>query len=157
MRFTFVALLLMSILTEPVYAYKPAHSVTIDKNDNFENPTSMGDTLVIKVGSKEFKALLPDSPTAIALKAMLPLRVNMTELNGNEKYFRIKTDLPTDASNPGKINAGDLMLWGSNTVVLFYKSFSTSYNYTRIGKITNPAGLAAALGQGNVEVTLSLK
>ncbi len=46
------------------------------------------------------------------------------------------------------------MLWGNNTLVLFYKSFTTAYNYTRIGRIGNADGLAAALGAGNVEVSL---
>ena len=54
-------------------------------------------------------------------------------------------------------NAGDLMLYGSNTLVLFYKPFSTSYNYSPIGRIESPLGLAAALGSGNVTVTFELQ
>ncbi len=80
------------------------------------------------------------------------MTLNMKDLNGNEKYFDLPNNLPTNASNPGTIQAGDLMLYGSNTFVLFYKSFSTSYNYTRLARIDNPTGLAAALGSGNVTV-----
>ena len=83
----------------------------------------------------------------------MPITISMKELNGNEKYYELSNDLPYDASNPGTIQTGDLMLYGSNTLVLFYKTFSTSYSYTRLGRIDNPSGLAAALGSGNVTVT----
>lgn len=121
-----------------------------------ENDNAMKDTIKITVGQKVFTATLLDNATATALKAMLPLTINMAELNGNEKYFRFSNNLPTNASNPGTINLGDLMLWGSNTLVLFYETFSTSYSYTKVGRINNPAGLVAALGTGNVTVKLEL-
>ena len=102
-----------------------------------DNSESMSDTLVIKIGSLEFTGTLLDNPTATAFREMLPLTMNMTELNGNEKYFDLTKSLPTNASNPGQINAGDLLLYGSKTLVLFYEAFSTSYSYTRIGKVDN--------------------
>jgi len=81
----------------------------------------------------------------------------MRELNGNEKYFDLPNNLPTNASNPGTIQTGDLMLYGSNTLVLFYKTFSTSYNYTRLARVDNPSGLATALGSGNITVKFELE
>lgn len=77
----------------------------------------------------------------------------MIELNNNEKHADLAEKLPANPSNPGTIQIGDLMLYGSNTVVLFYKSFSTSYNYAKIGHIHDPKGLEEALGAGNVRVT----
>jgi len=99
---------------------------------------------------------LADNATAEAFKSLLPLTLNMTELNGNEKYNYLSTNLPSNASNPGTIHAGDIMLYGSNCVVLFYETFATSYRYTRIGAIDDPAGLSAALGGGNVTVKFEL-
>ena len=80
----------------------------------------------------------------------------MHDLNSNEKYFDFANGLPTNASNPGTIQNGDLMLYGSRTLVLFYKSFPTSYSYTKLGRIENTSGLSAALGSGTVSVTFEL-
>ena len=107
----------------------------------------------ITIGSKTFTAVLNDNPTAASFKSMLPLKVKMTELNGNEKYYRLGRELPTNATKPGKIETGDLMLYGADTLVLFYKSFPTSYSYTQIGRINDPEGLAAAVGSGDPTVT----
>src|SRR5688500_610871 len=128
------------------------HPATEDQSPTIENTEAMKDTLVITIGGKGFTATLVDNPTATAFKSMLPLTINMTELNGNEKYFRLAKNLPTNESNPGSIESGDLMLYGSNTFVLFYESFSTSYSYTKVGKISNTTGLVSALGKDNVNI-----
>lgn len=111
----------------------------------------------IKIKDHTFTATLYDNATANALKSILPVTVNMTDLNGNEKYFHFSTNLPVNASKPGTIHTGDLMLWGTNSLVLFYKTFSTSYSYTKIGRINEPTGLAAAVGSGNVTITFELQ
>ena len=106
----------------------------------------------ITIGANVFTATPADNKTAAAFLAKLPLTLDMAELNGNEKYGDLSEPLLTNASNPGTIQTGDLMLYGSRTLVLFYKTFSTSYNYTRIGRIDDPSGLAAALGAGDATV-----
>lgn len=127
-----------------------------DSNDDNNNDTPMSNQLKITVGQASFTATFADNATAAAFKSRLPLTLNMSELNGNEKYFYLPESLPAAASNPGTIRAGDLMLYGSDCLVLFYETFRTSYSYTRIGRIDNPSGLAAALGRGSVSVTFSL-
>ena len=109
--------------------------------------------ITIRIGGAEFAAVLDDTATGRAFARLLPVTLDMTELNGNEKYFNLDTSLPTASYSPGTIHAGDLMLWGSDCVVLFYKTFSSGYSYTRIGRIENPGGLAEAVGRGNIEVT----
>lgn len=126
-----------------------------DEPDN-NNDTPMSNQLTITVGTASFTATFADNATAAAFKSRLPLTLNMSELNGNEKYFYLPESLPAAASNPGTIRAGDLMLYGSDCLALFYETFRTSYSYTRIGRIDNPSGLAAALGRGSVSVTFSL-
>ena len=106
----------------------------------------------VTVGTKTFTATLADSETANAFARLLPMTVAMNELNGNEKYHYLNSSLPTDSYRPGTIQAGDLMLYGNNCLVLFYETFNSSYSYTRIGAIDNPTGLSEALGSGNVSV-----
>lgn len=114
-------------------------------------------TLKITIGAHDFTASLYDNPTADALGKMLPMTIFMTELNGNEKYFSLPANLPENASSPGTIQTGDLMLYGSNTLVLFYKPFPTPYRYTPIGRIDDPSALADALGSENISVTFQFE
>ena len=124
-----------------------------DNDDNNTETPEQAMTLTLKIGTSTFTATLEDNATAHAFAALLPLTLSMHELNSNEKYAYLDQSLPTQASSPGMIQTGDLMLYGSSCVVLFYKTFSTSYSYTRIGRIDNPSGLAAAVGSGSVTVS----
>lgn len=107
----------------------------------------------LTVNGKSFTAVLEENDTAAAFRALLPLTLDMSELNGNEKYFYLDTALPSAPEKAGHINAGDIMLYGSSCIVVFYESFDTPYSYTKIGQIADTAGLAEALGTGNVTVS----
>jgi hypothetical protein len=107
--------------------------------------------IVVSAGGKSFTAKVEDSETGRAFVAKLPLTLSMTELNGNEKYC-YGVSLPTASRYYSTIEAGDLMLYGSNCVVLFYGA-AGGYSYTRIGRLTSTAGLASALGTGSASVT----
>jgi hypothetical protein len=114
-------------------------------------------TMNITVGSTIFTATLENNDTAKAFVKQLPLTVDMSELNGNEKYNYLSSNLSANTgSYPGTINEGDIMLYGNNCLVLFYKTFNTSYSYIKLGRINNTTGLAKALGSGSIRVTLNL-
>lgn len=130
---------------------KDDETTPTQNNDN-ENNTPTTTKMKITIGTAVFTATLHDNPSATAFKAMLPLTIDMTELNGNEKYYNFSSPLPTNASAGGDIKVGDLTLYGNNVLVLFYKSFNTSYSYTKLGYVDDPTGLATALGAGNVVV-----
>lgn len=110
----------------------------------------------IEIGGRKFAATLFDNATTQALKSRFPLKLDMVELNANEKYADLPVSLPAKASNPGIIKAGDIMLYGTSTLVIFYETFNTRYAYTKIGRIENTAGLKEALGSGDVAVTFSM-
>lgn len=139
----------------PLHTEQPAIPEDPDGNDENNNDNDvMTDRLNIRIGSTSFSLTLKDNVAANAFKALLPLTLNMSELNGNEKYFNLTTNLPTAVSHPGTIRTGDLMVFGSSTLVLFYETFTSSYSYTPLGQVDNPMGLAATLGRGSVTVTI---
>lgn len=111
-------------------------------------------TIEILVGDATFSVQLADTNAARQLAERLPLELDMRELNGNEKYCYLSDPLPTAANRPDHIHTGDLMLFGSDCLVLFYEDFSTSYSYTPLGKMEDSQGLPEALGLGNIKVTL---
>lgn len=112
-------------------------------------------SLEITVGGKKFSAVLYENETASALVENLPLTMDMHELNGNEKYYNLPFSLPTNTEPAEQINAGDIMLYGDNCIVLFYKSFNTSYSYTKLGYITDAELFAQSVGNSNVTVDIS--
>lgn len=107
------------------------------------------------VGERRFSVTVADNPAARAFAAMLPLDLVMPDLNANEKHVRLPKALPANASVPGTLRTGDLMLYGTNTLVLFYVTFDSPYSYTRLGKVDEPEALAAALGRAEARVTFS--
>lgn len=115
----------------------------------------MEKNLSLQVNGKTFKITLEENETTEALTKVLPLKIIMNELNGNEKYYYLDTMLPSNPTRVEKIESGDIMLYGDNCLVIFYEDFKTTYSYTRIGKIENTEGLKEALGSGNVEMEIN--
>ena len=111
------------------------------------------DGMQIVIGDQRFSVTLECSDTVTALTEMLPLTLDMSELNDNEKYYYLDTALPSSPEKVGHISEGDIMLYGDNCLVVFYESFDTSYSYTKIGHISDTSGLADALGKDDVTVT----
>ena len=109
----------------------------------------------LTVGERRFAITLTDNAAARAFAALLPLTLDMSDLNSNEKHVSLPKALPADASRPGTIRNGDLMLYGTDTLVVFYLTFDSSYSYTRLGRVDDPASLARALGPHRVRVRFS--
>lgn len=114
------------------------------------------DNILLTIKNETFQASLYSNETTKAIKELLPLNLTMTELHGNEKYYTFTESFPTQSEKVGTIKAGDLMLFGNDTLVLFYENFSTPYSYTRIGKIDNVDNLSNILGISDAKVKIEL-
>jgi hypothetical protein len=107
------------------------------------------------VGDRRFALTLTDTDAVRAFIARLPLSLDMADLNENEKYADLAQPLPALEGRPGTIHAGDVMLYGTRTVVIFYDTFQSSYSYTRLGHIDETTDLRTALGRGSARVSFS--
>lgn len=129
-----------------------------ESNASKQNSEVEGEQMInakIIISNKVFTAKFYDNETTRALFSKLPMTVNMTELNGREKYYHLSENLPAKSTElPPTIHAGEIMCWSSNSLVLFYNTFSNSYGgYVKLGYIEDISGLKEVLGQGNVQVT----
>ena len=121
----------------------------IDRN-KIDKETSNKETSKMKVtiDGKEYTLNLENNDAAKKLVQLAPLEVTMEELNGNEKYIYLSSNFPVDSYKPGNIKQGDVMLFDTSCLVIFYKTFDTPYSYTKIGHIDNLPNL----GSSNVSV-----
>lgn len=100
------------------------------------------------INNKTYTLNLENNETVDNFINILPLEISMSELNGNEKYVYLENSFITNPTNPKHIEKGDVMLFGNNCLVIFYKSFETNYSYTKIGHINN----LDDLGNNNITV-----
>ena len=119
----------------------------VKKMDVIENK------IKVIINNKEYDVDLFDNITVKEFLKELPTEYLMKELNGNEKYYFLDNSLPTVVEDVGHINKGDVMLYKDNCLVIFYESFDTPYQYTKIGHINN----LDALSNNDVLVKWSLK
>lgn len=127
-------------------------SVVADSADQEEGSMQIS----VTVNDVPFTATIEDTAAGQALLARLPLTLSMEELHGNEKYCYTGEDFGGEQYVPDTIEAGDLMVFGSDCLVLFYETFSNGgWGYARVGKIDDPSGLAEACGAGTATVVFA--
>jgi hypothetical protein len=138
----------------------PGRGLAADDTRLAQRPTPSQErtTMLVTVGgTHRFAMMLEDNPAARAFAQLLPLALDMPDLNANEKHARLPRSLPTNPVRPGTLQTGDVMLYGDDTLVVFYKTFPSTYSYTRIGRITKVDGLAQALGPGSQRIGFAME
>ena len=106
------------------------------QNDIKESEIKLSDVRVT-INDNTYTLVLENNKTTEEFYQLLPKDFNMSELNGNEKYIYMDNSLATSSYYPKHIEKGDVMLYGDDCLVIFYKSFDTNYSYTKIGHINN--------------------
>lgn len=125
---------------------------TEESEDNVMTENQM----LVQVGDSRFTATLEDNAAVEALVAMMqekPVTIAMSDYAGFEKVGSLSASLPASNSQT-TTQAGDIVLYNGNQIVVFYGS--NSWSYTRLGHIDDLAGWEEALGSGDVTVTFSL-
>ena len=124
-----------------------------ETNQSIDNEEMTMDKVYINIDNKKLGIDLENNSTTSALIKLLPLGLSMNDLNGNEKYAYLNESLPTNTYSPKHIEAGDVMLFGDNCLVIFYESFDTSYSYSKIGHISN----LPSLDDGNISISIDVE
>ena len=111
----------------------------------------------VNVNGSDFTATLEQNTSVDSLVEMLrdgPLTLELSDYAGFEKVGPLGTSLPT-SNQQTTTQAGDIVLYQGDQIVMFYGS--NSWSYTRLGHIDDLTGWEEALGSGDVTITFSLE
>lgn len=128
------------------------------QNDNEINEEENEEMrMKVQVEDSIFTADLENNAAVHALVEMMekePVVIRMSDYSGFEKVGSLGKSLPTDNSQT-TTEAGDIVLYQGNQIVMFYGS--NSWSYTRLGRIDDLTGWEEALGSGDVTVTFFME
>lgn len=115
-------------------------------------------SILMKIGKETVTVTWEGNESVAALKELLreqSMSIQMSMYGGFEQVGSLGTSLPRDDEQT-TTQAGDIVLYSGNQMVVFYGS--NSWAYTRLGKITDKSAgeLKEMLGGGDVTITLEL-
>ena len=112
----------------------------------------------MKIGETDVEVAWEDNESVAALKELArdDLSIQMSMYGGFEQVGSIGKSLPREDSQT-TTQAGDIVLYAGNQLVVFYGS--NSWAYTRLGRIMDKSvsELHELLGSGDVTITLTMK
>ena len=115
-------------------------------------------SILMKIGEETVTVIWEDNESVVALKELLreqSMSIQMSMYGGFEQVGSLGTSLPRDDEQT-TTQAGDIVLYSGNQMVVFYGS--NSWAYTRLGRITDKSAeeLEELLGNEDVIITLEL-
>lgn len=105
------------------------------------------------IGDTEVPVIWEDNASVEELKELLPLTIQMSMYGGFEQVGPIGQSITRDDAQT-TTEAGDIVLYSGNQIVVFYGS--NSWAYTRLGHVElDQKEMAELLGGGDVAITIS--
>ena len=116
-------------------------------------------TMQVRINDTPVSVQWEDNESVTALMGLVqeaPLTITMSPYGGFEQVGPLGTTLPRDDAQT-TTQAGDLVLYSGNQIVVFYGS--NTWAYTRLGRITDKtrSEMAELLGNGPVTVTIIME
>lgn len=142
--------------TRPEETAAPTQSTPTETEPTHELEENMSAKMHVQIGTHTFTATLEDNAAVDALVSLMaegPVTIQMADYAGFEKVGPLGQSLPA-SDRQTTTQPGDIVLYNSNQIVIFYGS--NSWRYTKLATIDDLSGWADALGSGDVTVTFSL-
>ena len=138
------------VVAEPI---EEAVAETVNKEPEQE------ETMVIAINGETISVEWEDNESVAALMDLVseePISIQMSMYGGFEQVGNLGTSLPRNDKQI-TTEAGDIVLYSGNQIVMFYGS--NSWSYTKLGKVTDmtKSELEDLLGNGDVTITISTK
>ncbi|MCR5308380.1 MAG: hypothetical protein K6E24_05245 [bacterium] len=140
--------------TEPSQPTTQEPTTTTHNNEDDE---LMNKTLFLKIGNTEVDASWLDNDSVTALKKLAKdnLTIKMHMYGGFEQVGSLGTSI-TSADTRITTSPGDIVLYSSKQIVIFYDS--NTWAYTKLGHINlSKSELTDLLGDGDVTIAITLK
>lgn len=138
---------------------EPSTTITTPSDDNSTTKEDETETmkLTLKIDGIEVDVIWADNDSVRALKNLAKdgLTINMSKYGGFEQVGSIGSTLPS-ADTRITTNPGDIVLYSSNQIVIFYES--NTWSYTKLGHINlSKSELVELLGEvDSITITLNL-
>jgi hypothetical protein len=126
------------------------------ETETVEDTTKEVRTLQLSIDGTEVSVEWENNESVEALSELVgseQLSVQLSMYGGFEQVGSLGKSLPKNDEQT-TTQAGDIVLYSGNQIVIFYGS--NSWAYTRLGRITDKSGeeLSVLLGNGDVTITL---
>jgi len=113
--------------------------------------------MVLKIGETQVPVTWEENASVAELRELAAegIRIDMSMYGGFEQVGPIGRSITSDDAQT-TTSSGDIVLYSSNQIVIFYGS--NSWSYTRLGKISlSEAEMTDLLSNGDVSITLTME